>query len=69
MRIWCCTDHETHWPVGGASIVVAETEADARRLLTEALAREGLKQLPDEMTLREIDTSTAHAVVLANGDY
>jgi len=68
MKVFVSTDHETHWPVGGASVVVAEAEADARTLLTEALKKHGLQQT-EPFTLTEIDTTVAAAHVLSDGDY
>lgn len=38
MRLWTCADHAAHYPVGGASIVVAPDEAAARAMLARALA-------------------------------
>ncbi len=72
MKLFYSTDHAGHWPVGVASIVVAENEDDARRLLAEALAAEGLRaqsSRDDGFTLHEIDLSKGHAIVLNNGDY
>lgn len=33
VRVYTCTDHETHSSVGGASVVLAHDEAEARTLL------------------------------------
>jgi hypothetical protein len=68
MKVWTCNDHETHWPVGGASVVVAETEDHARHLLTMALAADGLRNI-QHFTLKELDLSKASAVILCNGEY
>lgn len=67
MRVWVVTDHNTHWPVGGASIVVATDEIQARSLLDSALIDDSLK--PDDYTLREIMLDTPYAEVLCDGDY
>jgi hypothetical protein len=68
MRVWTCTDHAGHWPVGAASVVVAPDEATARRLLGAALASQGLSD-EDGFTLDEIDLTTPAAIVLQDGDY
>jgi hypothetical protein len=69
LRLWTCTDHDTHWPVGGASIVVAENENMARSLLIEALAARGIKQPEGDFTLTEVPLQEPKAVVLNDGDY
>ena len=66
MRLWTCTDHETHYPVGGASIVMAETEEKACELLTERLAEQGIA---GPFNLVEQDATKPFAIVLCNGDY
>lgn len=68
MKIWTCRDHTTHFPVGGASIVVAETEDEAQKLLCQALYDRGLDPA-QPFTLKLLDTSTPHACVLRDGDY
>ncbi len=69
LKVWVCTDHKTHWPVGGASVVVAASENEARALLIEALREHGLSQPKGDFTLKEIDLSKPAAVVLNDGDY
>jgi hypothetical protein len=69
MRLWVCTDHDTHWPVGGASVVVAAAEREARALLIEALRASGIAQPEGDFTLREISLETPVALVLADGNY
>lgn len=65
--IWTCVDHDGHYPVGVASVVVAATESDARALLDAALKTEGL--VPDDYTLERISADEPCAYVLNNGDY
>jgi hypothetical protein len=65
--LFTCTDHDGHYPVGVASIVVAESEAEARQLLGSKLLLEGLK--PDAYTLSPVDESRPQAIILANGNY
>jgi hypothetical protein len=68
LNVYTCTDHSGHWPVGVASIVVAETEMDAKCLLVTELASHGIKQ-DEDFTLVKPDTSCARAIVLRDGDY
>ncbi len=42
MKIYTCTDHDTHYPVGGSSIVTAKDKREARKLLNEKLKEQGL---------------------------
>lgn len=69
-KVWTCTDHEGHWPVGVASVVVAHTEDEARELLIKELATHGLTR-PDlyTFTLTPLDLDKDHAVVLNDGSY
>lgn len=67
MRLWVCTDHDCHYPVGCASIVLADYETTARELLDAALIQHGLK--PDNYTLTEIPLDQPRALVLNDGDY
>lgn len=68
MNVYICTDHDTHYPVGGASIVVANNEDAARELLRMALKDNGLD--PDlDFTLALVDTTAPQATILVNGDY
>jgi hypothetical protein len=70
MRLFVCDDHDAHWAVPRASVAVAPSEAEARRLLDEALRKAGLKpsaQVP--FSLRELRLDQPAAVVLADGAY
>lgn len=67
MRLFVCTDHASHYPVGCASVVVAEDEASARELLDAALREHRLE--PDDYTLGEVATDTPTALVLNDGNY
>lgn len=68
MRVFICTDHEGHYPVGVASIVVADDEDHARRLLGAELKQHGLRR-EKPFTLQEVGTADAHALVLLDGNY
>lgn len=68
MKVYVCTDHEGFWPVGVASIVVANDGVEATELLYTALRARGLTQdIP--FTLCEVDTSTPKAEIFRDGDY
>lgn len=72
LRLFVCTDHDTHWPVGGASVIVATDETEARALLNTALRAEHLKgddERAGRYTLKELPLEVAQAYVLCNGDY
>lgn len=69
MSVWTCTDHDGVW-VGVASVVVADTEEAARKLLDEQLRGHGLKDsAASPYTLEALDLTKPKAVVLQNGDY
>ncbi len=68
LNVWTCDDHDGHWPVGTASVVVAHDENEARVLLTAELKSHGLD--PNKgFTLRRINTDSPRAFVLRDGDY
>jgi hypothetical protein len=70
LQIYVCTDHDGFYPVPRASVVVARDEAHARELLDAELVRRGLRPMADRpYTLRRLDTQTAHALILSDGDY
>ena len=68
LRLWTCTDHELHYTVGGASIVMANTEDEARELLYEALEKSWLRKR-EPFTLQEVDVTQPFARVLCDGAY
>lgn len=68
MKVFYCTDHDGHWPVGVASIVVAPNEETARSALAHRLNELGLKG-DEAFTLTELDTTKAQILVLRDGDY
>jgi CubicO group peptidase (beta-lactamase class C family) len=67
MRVWFSNDHKGHWPVGGASIVVAEEHGMAFVMLIEALRRQGIHDTA--FTLTEVDQTRRHVLVLCDGEY
>lgn len=66
--IFTCTDHDGHYPVGVCSIVVANSETEARILLKVALHEAGLDE-NEPFTLQVIDATKPRATILLNGDY
>lgn len=68
MKVYVCQDHQGHWPVGVASIVVAETEEDARTLLINRLAKHSIEQT-EPFTLLPVDLAYPEAYVLCDGNY
>ena len=68
IKVYTCIDHEGHWPVGVASVVVAEDEGQARILLDAELVEQGLLA-KESYTLQEMDLGQAQVVILADGDY
>lgn len=70
MKIFTCTDHDSHYPVGVASVIVAKDRREAKRLLDAELVAEGLKPWKEEKyTLEELPLHYKHAVILNNGEY
>lgn len=68
MNVYICQNHQGHWPVGVGSVVVAENENDARRILVDRLAVHGVKQT-EPFTLWPINLTEAAAFVLCDGNY
>lgn len=66
MRIFVCTDHMGHYPVGVASIVLAPSKAEANQLLAAELSKQGLD---GPFTLQEIHSDIPKALVLLDGNY
>lgn len=67
MKLWTSTDHPGHYPVGVASIILAETHSQACDLLQDALRSKGLPTLP--FSLEEVDMEVLQAIILNDGDY
>lgn len=70
MKVYTCTDHDCHYPVGVASVVVARDVLEAQQLLDAALIADGLRPWKDKSyTLTELPLVDAKAVILDNGEY
>jgi hypothetical protein len=67
MKLFTCTDHDNFWPVGAASIALAENEEEAHELLKKALEDHGLSG--EDFTLQEVDLNSPQAVILCDGSY
>lgn len=67
MNVYTCTDHDGHWPVGVASVVVANDAVEANWLLAAALTEAGLDS--KGFTLKVLDLTHPHAVILNDGNY
>jgi hypothetical protein len=68
MKVYTCIDHDCHWPVGVASIIVALNEANAVELLKKAL-RECSLDAERPFTLNEVEMTHEQAIVLQDGNY
>lgn len=67
MNIYTCTDHKGHYPVGVASVIIAENERQARQLLHAELLVRGLESI--DFTLHELEGDKCAAYILRDGDY
>jgi hypothetical protein len=67
MSVFTCRDHDGIWPVGTASVIVADDYLQARKLLIAELKKRKLET--DDFTLQELDLTYPHVLVLRDGDY
>lgn len=68
MKVFICTDHDGHYQVGVASVVVAPNIETARSGLTTRLNALGLDG-NKPFTLTELATTKAQILILRDGDY
>jgi len=69
MKVYVCTDHDTHYPVGGASVVIARTKPAAKIMLDRKLESVGLKTSKEKpYTLKELLLEPG-ACILNDGNY
>lgn len=69
MNVYTCDDHDNVW-VGGASVIIAETEDRARELLDAELKQRGLRGSDlRPYTLRRLSATIPGAYVLHDGNY
>lgn len=70
MRVFTCIDHDSHWPVGCSSVIAANDETEATRLLDDELKKCGLRtSAAAPYTLIELSLDAPKAVVLNDGEY
>lgn len=70
MRLFVCTDHDAHYGVPVASVVLAKSEHHARLLLDQKLVEHGLKPCREHpYALRPISKEVPAAYVLSDGNY
>ncbi len=70
MNVYICTDHDSVYPTGVASVIVAKDMRAAESLLDAALAAKGLKpRAQQSYTLYPLDTDAPGAHILQDGDY
>lgn len=70
MKLFVCTNYDGFYPVGVASVVVAEDEEHALLLLDSVLVEAGLQ--PSHHTpyrLEEVSTDRPIAIILNDGNY
>lgn len=67
LTVFTCNDHAGYYPVGAASVVVAEDERKARAMLSEQLKSMGING--EDFTLEPLDVTNSHVKVLLDGDY
>lgn len=67
MKVWTSVDHAGVWTVPTASVVVAETEDQARTLLETALSAIGL--MGHGFSLQPLDLANAGVTILSDGEY
>ncbi len=70
MNFYYCTDHDSHWPVGCASVAFAENEDDARTQLDAELALHGLRPYSEVPYKLVLSTMVGpRAIVLCDGNF
>ncbi len=70
MRLFVCTDHAEFYPVGCASIVLAESEGQAVGLLDAMLKLRGLAPSDEHpYHLTEVAMEKPQAIILRDGEY
>lgn len=67
MRVYTST-FNGHYPVGASAVIIAESEAQARILLMEALSAEGLLAKNESVKVESM-SMLPQCRILNNGDY
>lgn len=66
-RLFTCVDHDHIYPVGVASIVIADDETEAHDILQKALDERGLGT--EYFSLQEVSLENSIAIILRDGNY
>lgn len=70
MKVYVTTGFRGHYPVGTAAVVVAENEEQALLMLNVELRDYGLGPTTlEDAAFHKVDTRTAKALVLNDGNY
>lgn len=70
MKVYFCDNHDCFWPVGVASVVIAENAEQAQALLDDQLKARGLKPSSDRpYLLVEVAQTKPHAIIINDGNY
>jgi hypothetical protein len=67
MKLFTCNDHNGHWPVPTASVVIAKSKDEARKMLTKELKSRNIEDF--DFTLTEINQNKKQVIVLSDGEY
>lgn len=70
MKVYTCTYHDGHYPVGVASVIVANNLTEAHDLLDDELEKFGLKPwIESNYRLWAVDLTKPNAEILNDGNY
>ena len=70
MKIYTCDDHDYHYPVGVASVVIAPNVDEARKALDKQLFEHSLRGYEEKSyTLNEMSIDRTQALVICDGNY
>ena len=70
LSLYAVRDHDTIWPVGGDSLILAESEDMVIKLLDFQLLKHGLKPYDEHpYTIRKIDIIGPSVIIFHSGEY
>lgn len=69
MKVWTNNRFSGFWEVGTAAVIIADTADDAAQLLSEELAKQGLKQKINSDDMESLNPETEKCRILADGNY
>lgn len=67
MKLFTCNDHNGHWPVPTASVIIAKSKDEAKEMLIKELKDRGISD--NQFTLTEINPNKKQVIVLSDGEY